>query len=121
MNSNQFERISEGATVMASTQEHTFYTTINHNEDGKICEMFVRLDDKDLFEMITLVTRLSSMAFRAGVNPMTVAKELQGVYSPVTQHMIPGTNKMCPSIIARIGIILEEHIRDLEDAKNGME
>jgi len=104
------ERISKGATYKSETQEHTFYTTINHDDDGKVMEIFVRIDDKNLFEMIQLVTRLTSMLLQTGTDPMAMANELQEVYSPITRHMIPGTNDMCPSIIARIGLILENHI-----------
>lgn len=100
----------QGATYQGKTQEHTFYLTINHNDDGEVCELFMRLDDKDQFEMVQLVTRLCSMALKAGVAPLTVADELKNVYSPITRHIIPGTMTECPSIVARIGIMLEDHI-----------
>ena len=108
------ETVLTGATYEGQTQEHTFYLTINHDADGKVCELFMRLDDKDQFEMVQLVTRLASMALKAGVNPSTVAGELKNVYSPVTQHIIPGTDVMCPSIVARIGFMLEEHINGIK-------
>lgn len=111
---NQFERISSGATYKSKTESHTFYTTINHDEDGKIFEIFVRLNDKDLFEMISLVTRFSSMLLQSGVSPNIIAKELKDIHSPSTRHMIPKTSTMCPSIIARIGFVLEEHIKGMK-------
>ena len=103
-----------GVTYKSKTQEHTFYTTINHDDDGNVFEIFVRLDDQDLFEMITLVTRLVSMLMQAGVDPMVIAKDLQDVYSPVTRHIIPGTTVECPSIVARIGLLLEQHLERTE-------
>lgn len=113
VNKNQFERISQGACIESETQNHKFHTIINVDENGKVFELFVMLDDPDMFEMVQLVTRLSSTLLQTGYEPMKLAKELQDVYSPVTMHMIPGTSVMCPSIsiIARIGIILEEFIK----------
>ena len=60
MSVNQFERISNGVTIESETQDHVFFTTINPYKNGRVREIFVRLDDAELFEMITLVTRLSS-------------------------------------------------------------
>jgi len=108
-----FERVSKGRTYKSVTQDHTFYTTINHDDDGKIIELFVRLDDANLFEMVSLVTRFSSMLLQSGVSPIIIAKELKDVYSPVTSHIIPKTNITCPSIIARIGMVLEQHINEI--------
>lgn len=107
--------VRQGATYCSKTQLHTVYTTINHDDDGKVCEIFVRLDDKDLYEMITLITRLASMALREGTPPLVVAQELMNVYSPVTNHIIPGTTTMCPSIVARIGMVLKDHIEKNEN------
>jgi hypothetical protein len=112
---NQFESIVEGFTYKSKTQEHTFYTIINHNDEGKVIEIFVRINDADLFEMITLITVLASNELESGKDPLKIAKELKNIYSPATRHMIPGTNIMCPSIIARIGLILEEHIKFLDN------
>lgn len=110
----EFERVSQGITYKSKTDNHTFYTTINHDEDGKVIEIFVRLNDPDLFEMISLVTRFSSMLLKSGVEPSIIAKELKDIHSPATRHMIPKTSIMCPSIIARIGLILEQRIKELE-------
>lgn len=102
---------TDGVTYKCRTEEKTFYVTINEHDDGRVCEIFVRLDDAERLELVTVITRLASMSIREGVNPLTVARELQDVYSPVTQHFIPGTQDMCPSITARIGKVLEDHIR----------
>ena len=109
-----FERISQGATIKSKTQNHTFYTTINHDEDGKICEMFVRLDDKEQFELIQTVNIVISALFKDDVEPLKIACALKKVHSPVTNHMIPGTSTMCPSIVARIGYILEDYVNKWE-------
>jgi len=102
--------VTAGITYEVHTQERKFFVTINEHDDGRVCEIFVRLDDAERLELVTVITRLASMAIREGVNPKTVARELQDVYSPVTQHIIPGTNDMAHSLTARIGKVLEDHI-----------
>lgn len=115
--SHTFERISEGVTYKSKTESHTFYTTINHNEDNKVFEIFVRINDKELFEMIQLVTRSTSQLLQLGKDPLEIAKELQETFSPVTMHMIPKTNIMCPSIVARIGLLLEQRILAIQNMR----
>ena len=95
-------------------KEMDMFVTINVDKNGNIYEIFVRAESKEYFEALNLVTRLVSMALRAAVDPMTIAKELQEVYSMTSQHIIPGTTDLCPSIIARIGLILEHEINRLK-------
>lgn len=106
----QFEKITKGFTYKNKTQDHTFYTTINRDDEGKIVEIFVRINDPELFEMIQLVTRLSSALLNSGYSPEDLAEDLIDVHSPVTMHIIPGTSIMCPSIISRIGMVLKKEI-----------
>ena len=128
------ETVSNGATycIYAGDADMPIFITINEQmvkvfkeqetqigrafkEELKVTEIFVRIDSKEHFEIVNLVTRLASMALRAGVDSMKIAKELQEVYSMTSQHIIPGTNTLCPSIIARIGIVLEQHINKYKD------
>ena len=109
------EVISQGATYEIEAVELPIFITINHNDEGKIFELFVRIDDKEHFEITNLVTRLVSMALRGGTDPLIIAKDLQSVYSMTTQHIIPKTTTLCPSIIARIGLVLEQHIKNMEN------
>lgn len=104
------ESVTQGATYELFANETPIYVTINTDNDGKIVELFVRIDSKEHFEIVNLVTRLASMALRADVDPLIIAEDLQGVYSMTSQHIIPGTTTLCPSIIARIGLCLEQHI-----------
>ncbi len=110
------ESISKGTTYEVFANELPIFITINTDESGNIFELFVRIDDKDHFEIVNLVTRLVSMALRAKVDPLIIAKDLQSVYSMTTQHIITGTTILCPSIIARIGVVLEQHILTLKDS-----
>ena len=131
------ESATNGATYAVYVDELPMYITINQQKikvfkvkenfidnafvwEMKITELFVRIDAKEHFEIVNLITRLASMALRSGVDPLVIAKDLQGVYSMTTQHIIPGTTILCPSIIARIGIVLENHIEFLNEVqKNG--
>lgn len=110
------ERVSEGVTYRSTTQEHTFYTTLNHDSEGRVCEIFVRLDDREQFELVMLITRFASMALREGIDPLKVAEELQQIPSGTTNHIIPGTMTECISITARIGLILQQHIKGVNHA-----
>lgn len=93
-----------------SPDEIPMFVTINEDESGTISELFVRIDTKEHFEIVNLITRLVSMCLRAKVDPLIIADDLQNVYSMTTQHIIPGTTLLCPSIIARIGLCLEQHV-----------
>lgn len=106
--------VNTGMTYKSKTEDHTFYTTINHNGEGEVIELFVRINDPEFFEIIQLVTRFSSMLLQSGTDARTIAKELKDIHSPKTRHMIPKTDIMCPSIIARIGYILEDHLNKME-------
>jgi len=129
------ESITEGATYQVFVPELPMYVTINEklvkvfNSDEtfveysfkevlKVVEIFVRIDAKEHFEIVNLVTRLASMNLRAGVDALIIAKELQSVYSMTTQHIVTGTTILCPSIIARIGMILEAHITGDQNHEN---
>ena len=126
------ESVTNGATYEIMAQELPIFITINEQlvkvfkeqetqigrafkEEMRVTEIFVRIDSKEHFEIVNLVTRLSSMALRAGVDALKIAKELQEVYSMTSQHIIPGTTILCPSIIARVGLILEQHINSYKD------
>lgn len=105
------ESTTQGATYeIIAHSDDPIYIIINNDNKNNVTELFVRMDSKEFFEIINLVTRLVSMSLRAGVDPLVIAKELQTVYSMTTQHVIPKTTILCPSIIARIGIVLEEHV-----------
>ena len=110
-----FEAITTGATYKLLIDDTPIFVTINQNEVGKIIELFAHTDSIEYFEIINLITRLVSIALRADVEPQEIAEELQNVYSMTSQHIIPGTTKLCPSIIARIGLCLKQHIDSLQN------
>ena len=84
------------------------YITINECE-GRPFEIFVRQDNPDLHEWIHAITLMVTRLLRDSGQLIDIAKELQQIHGPKSSHMIPGTNILCPSIPARIGMVLERH------------
>lgn len=97
--------------------DRKMYLTINHDNDGKLFELFARYEVKEHFELVTVITRLASMALREGVPPEVVGQELCDIHSPITSHMLPGTLTECPSLTARIGQVLLEHLNSQQKEK----
>lgn len=106
--------------------KHSMYITINNMQiKGKKTgvnwkvphELFVRYDDPDFYEVVTVLSRLVSMALREGVDPMVVAQELCDIHSPKTNHNIPGTNRRANSLTARVGEVLMRHIESLRSGE----
>lgn len=113
----QFARVSRGACYDVRVPDHVsslehVYVTINDFAEFQPFEVFVRCDSPESFELTTVLTRLVSMALRQGVKAEVLAKELQDIYSPRTAHMVKGSDKECPSLTARIGQVIQQHLKD---------
>lgn len=103
--------ILQGVTYKAEIDgEKPFpiYITINSHE-GKPFEVFIRLDDPDLFEWMVALTLMITRSLRAGETLQAIAQELIEIHSPATRHFIPGGGGECPSLAARIGKVLQGH------------
>ena len=96
--------------------DQQMYVTVNHDEHGTPCEVFVRTDDPALFEWVTLVTVLITRLLRAEQPLEVIAAELQEIHSPRTRHWVPGGKGECPSLAARIGMVLARHIEAMKEA-----
>lgn len=97
----------DGATYKVRLGDGSpMYITVN-SQDGQPYEIFVRHDAPELFEWATALTVLITRLLRAGQTMADIARELQQIHSPVTSHMILGTDEKCPGIVARIGQVLE--------------
>ena len=93
---------------------------ININErDGKPYEVFANNTGPVLFEWITALTILITRLLRAGQPLKDIGAELEEICGPKTSHMIPGTNIMSHSFVARIGRILRIHAEKLKEKNNG--
>lgn len=84
------------------------YVTVNADDDGPF-EIFVRIDDPELHEWMTAVTVLITRLLRAGQPLSVIGADLQEIFGLTTQHIIPGTRRMVPGIVARLGQILAIH------------
>jgi hypothetical protein len=89
------------------------FITIN-DQDGKPVEVFVRCDMPEVFEHVIALTILITRLLRAGEPLNVIAKELMEVHSPRTSHMMPRGGGPCPSLVARIGKVLLDHISENE-------
>ena len=97
-----------GRTYKASLDNgKPLYVTVNE-QDGRVVEVFVRLDEPEAFEWVTALTVLITRLLRAGEPLEAIAQDLQQVHSPRTAHWVKGV--LVPSLPARIGVVLERHL-----------
>jgi hypothetical protein len=98
--------------VTIETPDRTYrtYVTIN-DQDGNPFEIFIRTDNPQLYEWVNAVTILATRLLRLGVPLGEIAAELQTIHSGATSmHFLPGGER-CISMVARIGTVLERHVR----------
>lgn len=113
--------VLEGKTYKFKTpeSEHAIYLTINHtvlnhstdNETIALRELFINCKDMSNFQWITALTRLISAIFRKGGDVVFIAEELRAVFSPTGGYWEKSLYH--PSIVAKIGHIIELHMMDL--------
>ena len=97
--------------------EEAVYITINDAEvDGQLrpIEVFINSKHMESFQWISCTTRLLSASFRQdGPFPDFIIGELLETFDPKGAYFIPGTGKKVNSIVAHIGMILEEHCKEI--------
>lgn len=103
------EEILQGPTYLFEVDGDELYLTLNENSNGDLTEIFVRSDNPEMYEWVTLTTVLMTRLLRAGQTPLDIARELKEIHSPRTRHFIPGGRGECPSLSARIGMMIEEY------------
>lgn len=86
------------------------YVTISRLE-GEPYEIFLNCGHQDVYEYMSLMTLLISRMFQAKLPIEAIIHDLKNTFSPVTGHMTRGG--YCPSLAARIGLILEEDERQV--------
>lgn len=98
------DEILPGPTVEVQIDNsRSMYVTLNY-QNGRPFEIFIRLDEPEMFEWVNTVTVLVSRLLRAGESLEDIAEDLTGIHSPRTQHM--RGREMIPSLSARIGMEL---------------
>ena len=86
-----------------------FYVTINDDADGRPFEIFVNSKNLEARAWTDALTRMISGIFRRGGDISFVSEELKEVFDARGGHWKDG--KYCPSLLAAIGGVIEEHVR----------
>ena len=77
----QRPKIIRGVTERVRTGQGNLFVTVNYDDDGKPFEVFASLGKAGSTESAHLeaITRLSTMALRAGVDPAQIIEHLRGI------------------------------------------
>jgi hypothetical protein len=93
----------------------TLYVTINDiidiNGSHKPFEIFINSRDVSNLQWVTALTRLISAIFRTNNDSRFVVRELLSTHDVNNGYLKQG--KYIPSLVAEIGLILEEHFKKI--------
>lgn len=111
-----------GSTYKVKTpvSDHAMYITINDivlnkgtaHEQRRPFEIFINSKNLDHFQWIVALTRIISAVFRKGGDVTFLVEELKAVFDPRGGYWKPG-GKFMPSLIAEIGMVIEEHLKEI--------
>lgn len=120
--SEQIERpdVLIGSTykVKSPLFEHALYVTLNDivlnlntaHEMRRPFEIFINSKNMDHFQWIVALTRIMSAVFRKGGDVTFLVEEMRAVFDPRGGYFKSGGVYM-PSIVAEIGLVIEEHLK----------
>lgn len=98
------------------------YITINDTLIGsrhQVFEIFASGKNMEHHQWVTALTRVMSAVFRNGGNVKFLVRELLDIHDPKNgAHFKKGRKEVVPSLVAEIGIILEQHLAHI-DQLNG--
>ena len=111
-----------GSTYKVKTPvtEHALYITINDvimnegtdHEHRRPFEIFVNSKNMEHFQWIVGLTRVMSAVFRKGGDLTFLIEELESVFDPNGGYYKKG-GKYVPSLVAELGQVLEEHLKNI--------
>ncbi|HWP94300.1 MAG TPA: NrdJb [Gammaproteobacteria bacterium] len=111
-----------GSTYKVKTpvSDHAMYITINDivlnpgtpHEQRRPFEIFINSKNLDHFQWIVALTRIISAVFRKGGDVTFLVEELKAVFDPRGGYWKPG-GKFMPSLIAEIGHVIEDHLKQI--------
>ena len=127
------ERLQRPEVLVGSTYkiksplfEHALYVTLNDivlnagtpHESRRPFEVFINSKNMDHFQWIVALTRIMSAVFRKGGDVTFLVEELKAVFDPRGGYFKPGGAYM-PSIVAELGLIIEQHLKSIGMIKDG--
>ena len=106
--------------VKTTVTEHALYITINDvimnegtdQEHRRPFEIFVNSKNMEHFQWIVGLTRVMSAVFRKGGDLTFLIEELESVFDPNGGYYKKG-GKYVPSLVAELGQVLEEHLKNI--------
>ena len=111
-----------GSTYKVKTPvtEHALYITINDvimnegtdQEHRRPFGIFVNSKNMEHFQWIVGLTRVMSAVFRKGGDLTFLIEELESVFDPNGGYYKKG-GKYVPSLVAELGQVLEEHLKNI--------
>jgi len=105
--------VTMGSTERMRTGCGYLYVTINEDEDG-LCELFTQMGKGGgcAASNSEAVARLTSLAFRSGVDPQSIIKQLKGIRCPSPAMDTGGVIRSCSDAVAKA---LERYIQRREE------
>ena len=106
--------------IKTPATEHALYITINDvvmnegtpQEHRRPFEIFINSKNMDHFQWIVALTRVMSAVFRKGGDVTFLLEELHSVFDPSGGYFKKG-GRYIPSLVAEIGIVLEQHLEEI--------
>jgi hypothetical protein len=106
--------------IKTPATEHALYITINDvvmyegtpQEHRRPFEIFINSKNMDHFQWIVALTRVMSAVFRKGGDITFLLEELHSVFDPSGGYFKKG-GRYIPSLVAEIGIVLEQHLQEI--------
>ncbi|MGA9115874.1 MAG: ribonucleotide-diphosphate reductase subunit alpha, partial [Bacteroidota bacterium] len=110
-------RVTFGVTERVKTGEGYLYVTINEDETG-LCEVFTTIGKAggNAAAQSEAISRLISLALRAGVDPLEIVKQLKGISGPMP--VWDGHGGQVLSTPDAIGKVLERYVENREQLRH---